>query len=255
MKVFFSSKVQAVAFSFAALTILLQIAWPLASTAGRVSLTSLSVLAFAAASVTHFASVTSWTFALTRAAMVLIAGFILEYVGSATGLLFGDYDYTEKLQPQLLGVPVAVMLAWFMMAWPAAFASHYVSARRWVRAVFGGALMMSWDFFLDPQMVGENYWQWRGDALALPGIPGIPLSNYACWFLAGSLLIALIDSPHKFALRDSFVPALLLGWTWFGGVVGHGVFWSRPGAAAWGGLAMGLLLATAIRNARRAPRE
>lgn len=243
-----------IAIIFAFLTVLLQIAWPLAGTDARVVLTTLSVIAFAAASFMHCLEVSDVKFAATRAVVVLSAGFMLEYVGSTTGLLFGNYSYSAMLQPQIANVPLAVMLAWFMMAWPAAFVSQVISSKRWLRAVFGGALMTSWDFFLDPQMVGEKYWQWNSAAYALPGIPGIPLTNYLCWFVAGSLLVAVLDRPQA-TTTSWLVPAILLGWTWFGGVIGHAVFWGRPGAALWGGVTMGFLLALAISRWPRNSRE
>ncbi len=248
-------RISRLAISCAAIAVLLQIAWPLADSSGRVLLTTLSVIAFATASFLHCTLVTDLPFAISRAFLVLAAGFLLEFVGSTTGLLFGDYSYTSTLQPQIAHVPLAVMLAWFMMAWPAAFVSQLVSSRRWLRALFGGALMTSWDFFLDPQMVGEQYWQWHSAAFDLPGIPGIPLTNYVCWFIAGSLLVALLDRPSSTSVESWLVPAGLLGWTWFGGVVGHAFFWGRSGPALWGGVSMGLLLALAISRWRRDSRE
>ena len=36
-----------------------------------------------------------------------------------------------------------------------------------------------WDLFLDPQMVAAGHWTWLDPDPALPGVPGVPLTNYA----------------------------------------------------------------------------
>ena len=49
--------------------------------------------------------------------------------------------------------------------------------------------MTAWDLFLDPQMVGEGYWAWARRGL----YRGIPLSNFAGWFLTGLGIMALFE--------------------------------------------------------------
>ncbi|MDW8325092.1 MAG: carotenoid biosynthesis protein, partial [Anaerolineales bacterium] len=47
------------------------------------------------------------------AATVVVAvsvTWLLEWVGSTTGLPFGEYDYSALLQPQLFGVPLLIPL-------------------------------------------------------------------------------------------------------------------------------------------------
>jgi putative membrane protein len=55
-----------------------------------------------------------------RGALAGLLTFLLawgvEYIGVTTGLPFGRYRYTAALQPQLLGVPLAIVCAWLMVA-------------------------------------------------------------------------------------------------------------------------------------------
>src|SRR5512144_781236 len=44
-------------------------------------------------------------------ATVTVVGWAAEAIGSKTGYPFGAYHYTERLQPQLLGVPLLIPLA------------------------------------------------------------------------------------------------------------------------------------------------
>ena len=102
-------------------------------------------------------------------------------------------------------------------------------------------LLMSWDLFLDPQMVGEGYWTWTTVGWQLPGIPGIPLQNFLGWWLAGMLLMFLLDRLPRKTANDS-APNTLLLWTYASNVLGAVVFFDRPAVAIWGGVAMGIVI-------------
>ena len=91
-------------------------------------------------------------------------------------------------------MPVVVPLAWTMMAYPVLLAARRLT-RRWVVLV-GAFGLAAWDVCLDPQMVGDGHWTWADPTPALPGVPGIPLTNYAGWLLAGGLLMAAADARH-----------------------------------------------------------
>jgi putative membrane protein len=56
---------------------------------------------------------------LLTAVFVIVTGWAAEFLGSSTGFPFGRYHYTDRLQPQLMGVPLVIPLAWLMMLPPA----------------------------------------------------------------------------------------------------------------------------------------
>jgi putative membrane protein len=91
------------------------------------------------------------------ALLVLPLTWLAEFIGHTTGLPFGTYTYTPVLQPQLLGVPLLIPLAWLMMLPPAwAVTSAAVSPeRRLAFAVVSSLAFTAWDLFLDPQMVAR----------------------------------------------------------------------------------------------------
>ncbi|MEI2621223.1 MAG: carotenoid biosynthesis protein [Candidatus Nanopelagicales bacterium] len=164
--------------------------------------------------------------------------FGIELLGHTTDIPFGAYHYTDELQPHLLGVPVIVPLAWLMMAYPSLVLARSLTTR-WVVPLAAVGLT-TWDLFLDPQMVGEGYWVWETKTPALPGIPGIPLQNYAGW-LAGTLLLMWLLNRLPRRDVDLGVPLLLYGWMWIGGIVANAVFLDRPAVAVIGGLGMAVL--------------
>ncbi len=89
-------------------------------------------------------------------------------------------------------------------------------------------------------MVGDGHWAFASGAGALPGAPGIPLSNYAGWLLVGVLMLGLLQLLPRVDADDR-QPAALFLWTWGGSVLANLAFLGRPLVALTGGVAMGLV--------------
>jgi uncharacterized membrane protein len=130
----------------------------------------------------------------------IVVGWLAEYVGSATGLPFGDYSYTDKLTPQLFGVPAVVCLAWVALGLAGTVVARRIVVRYllhmtptrqdFVTVMLAAIAITGWDVFLDPQMVAEDYWRWANPS----GFRGIPLSNYVGWLIVSSV-IAVVTLP------------------------------------------------------------
>ena len=231
-------------------TVLLQIAYPLVSGEPRDQLTVVTVLVFFAASVSH-ALVhrgAAWT-----AGYVLVTtgtGLVAESLGTTTGVPFGQYDYAGSLGGKLLSVPVVIPLAWAMMAYPCLLAAQRLASTRLGVVAVGAWALASWDLFLDPQMVDAGHWTWTDVQVALPGLPGIPVSNYLGWLLVATLMMAVLQAlPRRSA--DDRVPYALFLWTYGSSVLANAVFFGRPAVALVGGLGMGLVALPFARSLRR----
>jgi putative membrane protein len=221
-----------------AASILAQIGWILVPAGERAAVTTTVVVLFTSASVAHSWEQFGGRWTLQFAAIATAFGLGIELLGSKTGWPFGDYFYTDVLQPQILSVPVIVPLAWLMMAYPCLVLARAVTVR-WV-VLMAAVGLTTWDFFLDPQMVGEGYWVWQTVSPDLPGIPGIPLQNYAGWLVGTLLLMAVLNRLPR-ADVDLRVPLVLYGWMWIGGIIANAVFLDRPGVAIVGGIGMAVL--------------
>ena len=231
----------AVGWFLAVSTIALQIAFPLVDQDQRASLAAFTVVVFFLASVTHASAYHRWRGLLLVALVVPAIGWAAERIGSTTGVPFGEYEYTDALGPLLGGVPVVVPLAWAMMGYPAYVAASTVVTRaRWLVPVVTAWSLMAWDFFLDPMMVELGAWRWTTTSPDLPGIPDIPLVNYAGWFAVGLVvgLVLLAIPAHRASPAQ---PATLFLWVYASSVLASAAFFARPGPAIVGGLAMGLV--------------
>lgn len=240
---------RALSWALAAATVLANICWVLAGGATRDALTAAGVLLFFGASLSHSVLRQGLGTTAIMFAVVLVFGWAIEAVGTASGLPFGAYDYADRLGPQLAGVPLVIPLAWAMMTYPCFLLSRAAVARRSGVIALAAALLATWDLFLDPQMVAEGHWRWSDPSPNLPGIPGIPLSNFVGWLLAATVLMTVLmtaltlvpragePTPPRESLAQ---PMALLAWVYGSSVLANAVFLGRPSVALVGGVAMGI---------------
>ncbi|MDG4832188.1 carotenoid biosynthesis protein [Solwaraspora sp. WMMD1047] len=255
--------------------VLTQIGYPLTEGSARARLTVLTVLLGYLLSVGHALLSRGPRVALALLVVTTGGGFAVEAIGLSTGFPFGAYDYSGALGPKVAEVPLVIPLAWTWMAWPAWLAAVRLTgriapgARRFAGRVLVAAVgLAAWDVFLDPQMVGEGYWTWLNPGPALPGVPGVPISNYLGWLLFALVLMALLGpaagpaattgpgtaGPGAAGPDDRPMYALYL-WTYASSVLAHAVFLGLPASAGWGALAMATVavpLALSLRGRRPA---
>ncbi|MCR3750684.1 carotenoid biosynthesis protein [Lentzea californiensis] len=244
---------RAVAWICGALVVLAQIIYSMTEPEARLFTTVASVIAFAVASVCDALARFG-----PRAAGLLVAiagggGLLAETIGVHTGFPFGDYRYTGTLGLDIAGVPVVVALAWVMMCWPALLVGRALATRlrvdrpAWLVVVIGAWALASWDVFLDPQMVDAGHWVWADPSPALPGVDGVPLTNYAGWLLVAVLMITAlhwsVGGPRvarELDLRAGPAPVLYL-WTYGSSVWAHAAFFDRASVSLVAGLLMGVV--------------
>jgi len=245
------------AVALAAAGVLLQVAYPLLSGEALRASTIGSVVLLATAAVVHAAVVRGGLWAAAMALTFGGLGLLVESVGTSSGFPFGAYSYTGTLGVEVADVPVLVPLAWVMLGYPAYLAGQALAGRRWGWLV-GAWTLSAWDLFLDPQMVEAGHWVWDNPDPGLPGVDGIPLTNYAGWLLASTVMMLVMTAvsalaerrrtlPSPGRLPHDLVPAGVLAWTYASQVLANVVFFGRPAVAAWGGLLMGLAVIPYLR--------
>jgi putative membrane protein len=233
----------------------LQIGYPLAHGAVRTGLTVLIVVTLAATSLVH----TAVTRGVPAAGWLLLGtavpGWAVEALGVHTGFPFGSYIYADDLGPKLWGAPLLIGLAWTMLAWPAALVARRLVRSPAARVLVGAWALASADLFLDPQQVAAGRWTWRFPAPHLPGVPDVPLTNYAGWLgvaLVLSIAVQLVAGARGRDGDDTVIVALYL-WLYVGWIVALAGFLDLAAAAGWGALGMGgVAIPVAVQWWRRA---
>ncbi len=203
-----------------------------------------------------------------------------ELLGTGTGFPFGDYKYTTLLGYRIAGlVPFPIPISWFYMilcclAMLGRFATpDDSSAGKWRWAALAGLILLAWDVSMDPAMVKTTHWIWgSGQVFRDLGFPswlvsfftkdafyGMPLSNWAGWYLTGTLIARLmlqLVPPTEVvrALSGSRLPIVLYATNGIMPVTlcfRDGLWW----AAILGALAMAVPVVLSLRAPSRATSE
>ena len=152
------------------------------------------------------------------AALVFAIPFASEFLGVLTGFPYGAYAYTDLVGPRLLGlVPIFIFIAWINIGYMVIATTTLAFGRSslWLAPV-DGVLAVAWDAMVDPLAVRAGYWTWA----AQDGFYGVPLSNFAGWFLVVTLLSLAartvwardVRAPAQTSRTVAWIlPALLLG--------------------------------------------
>jgi len=147
-----------------------------------------SSIAFAIASFAHGVRAVG----LLRTGILFCLGttlpFLLEALSVGTCMI-GCYDYTAKLGPQLIGVPIVIPLGWFNTCYVAIAVTNLAldgsvagAPSRPIRIILVSLLtafvQAAWDLAGDPMMVHvEHAWVWHAGGRFF----GIPFGNYIGW--------------------------------------------------------------------------
>ena len=155
------------------------------------------------------------------------AGFMAEYIGINTGILFGRYSYGEVLGPKWKGVPWIIGLQWMVTLYCigicmsmlhqkladmqvkqdlTAIEKKALAARgkRWMflsTVVDGALLAVLFDYVIEPAAAKLGYWHWADN--------DIPRGNYYSWWLV-SVVILVVFYYLTFKKQNLFAVHLLL---------------------------------------------
>jgi putative membrane protein len=138
--------------------------------------------------------------------LVFTAGFLLEMMGAATGLLFGEYQYGATLGLKIFHTPLLIGVNWLILVYSSSvIAGRYVDPL-YFRSIVAASMMVVYDFALEPAAIRLGMWHWSGGA--------VPLQNYLAWFVIALVLnylagrLGLPNRENKVAAPLFFVQLL-----------------------------------------------
>lgn len=100
-------------------------------------------------------------------------GFLAEWVGVHTGLLFGEYTYGKTLGLKISEIPLLIGVNWILVTASAYSIARGIGNSRLFRIVFATVLMVALDYFIEPVAMELDFWTWEGNV--------IPFKNYIGW--------------------------------------------------------------------------
>ena len=123
-----------------------------------------------------------------------VVGFIAEFIGVNTGLLFGSYRYLTNLGVKIADVPLIISVNWAILTIGAAHYAMIISQNKRMRIALAATFMLIFDIIMEPVAIKSQFWVWEGG--------DIPIYNYVCWFIIGFILQFIYfskikDTPNK----------------------------------------------------------
>jgi len=136
-------------------------------------------------------------------AAVSAYAYLVEFVGLATGVPYGEFTYGVALGPMLPGgVPLGLPAFFLPLVLNAYLLVALALGTRWslarVRLPATVAVVLAIDLVLDPAAVALGLWSFPAGGAYY----GVPLSNFAGWLLSATLAVGLVDlTVDRGALR------------------------------------------------------
>jgi len=132
---------------------------------------------------------------------VTITGFIAEWVGVHTGVLFGNYRYGNTLGIKLNGIPLIMGINWFLLIYATGTTlQQLIIKQMWLRVLIGATGLVVLDVLIEPIAIKLDYWHWNG--------PIVPATNYVCWFAISVFLLFMFELCRF--TKQSIVGAILM---------------------------------------------
>lgn len=240
-----SSTAQKILGATLAIAIVLQIFYPFTHGLVLQFITISAIYAGALAMLLHAYYSFGLRYASTYLVVTILFALLIEQIGVTTGWPFGDHSFDSSLGVRIYDVPLVTPLAWLMLAHPILVAARRVT-QHWA-FIYGGAIMMAWHLFVDPQMAAAHRVTWTFAGSHIPFENELPISNPAGWLFVGMLLIAILHFTLPKDRRKQgaeFVAVdIFLGWTLLAGVVDNVFFFKHPEIAVFAGAIYALVLA------------
>ncbi|WP_342527002.1 carotenoid biosynthesis protein [Chryseomicrobium sp. FSL W7-1435] len=128
--------------------------------------------------------------AVTITLVIYLFSSFMEYLGSAYGILFGEYDYTDRFGAKIFDIPFTIGFAWLLvMSTTHAIAMRITQRPGIATVVLGSLAAVVMDLIIDPVAFKANeYWIWVEGGLYYD----IPWTNFMGWFVVASILHAVI---------------------------------------------------------------
>lgn len=154
----------------------------------------INALSFSIFALLHGVNRYGWKNILVLLGLSWIISVTIEIISVHTGFPFGQYSYVNAPKPWIMGVPVATGTVYFGMAYVCWMLANLLlrqgcrpltGDRRFAVPVIATFIMVIWDFCLDPvYSTLFSVWVWPHGGSYF----GVPLSNYAGWFLAAYII-------------------------------------------------------------------
>lgn len=127
------------------------------------------------------------TWPMEATVAVFVGGAVIAFIGEVIVIQLGWLEH--HIGPKVLGVPLYVLPAWTGVIY-IAFRVTLLSSSGMIAVILAAGMATAYDVLTDHQGVERGHWTYT-DASPGPSHRGVPLWNYAGWFVISSLTASL----------------------------------------------------------------
>lgn len=145
-------------------------------------------------------------------AVIMLAGYFLEYVAVNHLNIFGTYRYEYALGFHIGSVPPILGINWWLMVYASAVIAGMITKKTVPAILTGSLLMTGYDILLEPNAISYHFWQWENDV--------VPFQNYLAWWVSALVMHTFFRlavpvprnrmAAHLFLMQAAFFALLWL---------------------------------------------
>lgn len=140
--------------------------------------------------------------------LITVSGFVVELIGTTTGIPFGLYSYSDVLGLKLFGIPLIMGVNWGMLVYAGTLFFHPMKIHIWLKPILTGVLLVFLDIFIEPFAIRWNLWQWHET------VP--PVQNYISWAIIAMCFSWLLNKSLTKSMSNKIAfPVLLIQFLFF----------------------------------------
>jgi bisanhydrobacterioruberin hydratase len=117
--------------------------------------------------------------------LIWIVSFLIEAIGTNTGMIFGEYSYGKSLGIGFFNTPILIGANWLVLIYGALSIVRLFPFLNKFRILATAFLMLVFDWLMEPVAIKTGMWFWLSGT--------IPHLNYIMWFAISAFFAGLLE--------------------------------------------------------------
>ena len=121
--------------------------------------------------------------------ITILLGYVVEVLGVASGILFGEYQYGQTLGWKLMDVPIIMGVNWLILSFSSLGIIGKITSNSFLKVIMASLIMVVLDVLIEPIAIKLDFWTWAD--------VNVPVQNYIMWFFSALIINSIIQRLVK----------------------------------------------------------
>ena len=121
--------------------------------------------------------------------ITFLLGYVVEVLGVASGILFGEYQYGQTLGWKLMDVPIIMGVNWLILSFSSLGIIGKINSNSFLKVIMASLIMVVLDVLIEPIAIKLDFWTWAD--------VNVPVQNYIMWFFSALIINSIIQRLVK----------------------------------------------------------